>query len=714
MGNKQRKKAAKAQSLTQHPLFSATVALWFGALFGLGSLAIRPALVEDIVIATGIDAIVPMLAPPLGVTTRILLALLMAGIGGFLGARLARHVAKPKPVNRERKRSADAERVAHKPKLSEPIPAHTGRKRALALHDEGLPDPDLDEMAPLPGGGPAILDVSEFDLEGFESHTDDTAEFEEDDSNYPHEPEAPAPRFDEEYQAEPTYPIRAKAAFEPSAETRQEEHTTMDNTGFHDRFGAESSREPFDESEAAGEPAPPFQPYPLGTPGQGAKAKEDANAGMPFGAPDEPSPMAGNSEQDTPEEAAPALPRFNSAPCDDGHAQTARQSIFERASSEPLFAEPDGGATPADPGSGERFASASESGGAHFGSSIDDPDDFWGDEEAAAATPDDAEPFDASAAAVSDEATDVASIRAIPAHVSGSADASAAASVPRVADHAPEPVVAEQPEAAAASEAHATAAERIRTAELTDLSHVELLERMALSLKRRSSIAEPKQAPEPSRAEPRSEPAAQPVAAVEQATEKCDPPAPTIPAALRPLDLGEEDEEDFSSWAPPRNIVGVPVQDAEPAPFSARGPASDEPAGQAAPVAHAMPQAYSPETADEGSGQETDADDSEDEGLLEEGYSSLLNLSRSPQERGEFVRIEEPEENRGEIEPVVVFPGQEARHANSANPARPGEPRADEQPVHRPEPGAARQNVAESEQALRAALATLQRMSGAA
>ena len=59
-----RSRSGANQPISQHPLFPAIVALWFGALFGLGSLAIRPALVEHFVIATGIDTIIPMATPP--------------------------------------------------------------------------------------------------------------------------------------------------------------------------------------------------------------------------------------------------------------------------------------------------------------------------------------------------------------------------------------------------------------------------------------------------------------------------------------------------------------------------------------------------------------------------------------------------------------------------------------------------------------------------
>ena len=47
---KQKRKQAPAKPITTHQLFPAVVALWFGALFGLGSLAVRPSLLESLVV----------------------------------------------------------------------------------------------------------------------------------------------------------------------------------------------------------------------------------------------------------------------------------------------------------------------------------------------------------------------------------------------------------------------------------------------------------------------------------------------------------------------------------------------------------------------------------------------------------------------------------------------------------------------------------------
>lgn len=75
--------------VTTHRLFPAFAALWFAALFGLGSLAIPGSVLGAIVLKTGLPALVPAAAPPLGFTAHLLLAFLLAGFGAALGLALA-------------------------------------------------------------------------------------------------------------------------------------------------------------------------------------------------------------------------------------------------------------------------------------------------------------------------------------------------------------------------------------------------------------------------------------------------------------------------------------------------------------------------------------------------------------------------------------------------------------------------------------------------
>ncbi len=80
--------------VSRHPLFPLVVGMWFAALFGLGCLALRPALIEHFVQAWHIDLLIPAAAPPLGITARILLAGMLFVIGGALGFFLARKLGR--------------------------------------------------------------------------------------------------------------------------------------------------------------------------------------------------------------------------------------------------------------------------------------------------------------------------------------------------------------------------------------------------------------------------------------------------------------------------------------------------------------------------------------------------------------------------------------------------------------------------------------------
>jgi hypothetical protein len=129
------------QSVTWHPLFPAAVAVWFGALFGLGTLAIRVSLIERLAVASGIDRLIPAATPPLGITARVLIALALAMFGGIIGAVIGRLVARSKPAARARRAAAAAEAAAAE--ASEVAPAAT---------------------APF-AGAPTFIDFSQLDLD---------------------------------------------------------------------------------------------------------------------------------------------------------------------------------------------------------------------------------------------------------------------------------------------------------------------------------------------------------------------------------------------------------------------------------------------------------------------------------------------------------------------------------------------------------------------
>ncbi|MFM5952912.1 MAG: hypothetical protein ACKOPE_01210 [Novosphingobium sp.] len=185
---KQSRKPAKAKPITSHQLFPAVVALWFGALFGLGSMAVRPSLLEDLVIKSRIDLIVPQAAPPLGMTARMLLALVMAVLGAIIGIAVARRLARTKVEPHARRRGAEpvqAETARPRPRNAHPdapvrrpisvsddldgaAPLGTGdgiamRRRALAIeHEERIFVPH--EQVPLPGGAPQVLSIGDVNL----------------------------------------------------------------------------------------------------------------------------------------------------------------------------------------------------------------------------------------------------------------------------------------------------------------------------------------------------------------------------------------------------------------------------------------------------------------------------------------------------------------------------------------------------------------------
>lgn len=165
--------------ISLHPAFPAIVALWFAALLGLGSMVVPVVLLESIVTATGLSAIIPGAEPPLGFTARGLIALLAAASGAVAGLLLARKVAAahaPAPVRRFGRKDADAPRpIQALEELPEDgLQPGTPRRRALAVTDEGAPS-DFLSYAPLPGtpGTPGRDDPLEpaepLDLDGVDA-----------------------------------------------------------------------------------------------------------------------------------------------------------------------------------------------------------------------------------------------------------------------------------------------------------------------------------------------------------------------------------------------------------------------------------------------------------------------------------------------------------------------------------------------------------------
>ena len=82
------RRKAPPPPVTAHRLFPVFAAIWFAALFGLGSLAISGEVLGAIVVKLGLPALVPATAPPLGFTAHVLVAFALSVVGGVLGLAL--------------------------------------------------------------------------------------------------------------------------------------------------------------------------------------------------------------------------------------------------------------------------------------------------------------------------------------------------------------------------------------------------------------------------------------------------------------------------------------------------------------------------------------------------------------------------------------------------------------------------------------------------
>jgi hypothetical protein len=154
-----------------HPLFPAIVATWCAALFGLGALAVRTALLEAAAVASGIDKLVPAAAPPLGTNARILIALALALLGAAVGAIIGHLLARSKPSARARRAEAAAAKAARSKAREAAAAVTVSAKTAdeapnfidislLNLDDtlriEPGPAPEAEFIAPEPEADPAV------------------------------------------------------------------------------------------------------------------------------------------------------------------------------------------------------------------------------------------------------------------------------------------------------------------------------------------------------------------------------------------------------------------------------------------------------------------------------------------------------------------------------------------------------------------------------
>ncbi len=159
--NNKPKQAAKP--IAAHPMFPAVTALWFATFFGLGSFALAPSLLEGPVVALGIPDIFPPARPPLGFTVRALTALVMFGLGGAIGLMAGRMLARGKvqaPVRNRGVGQASVRKAAvysaHEeaalPDTADSVGADASATRFEANHRRPLnPREDLDLLDEIAG-----------------------------------------------------------------------------------------------------------------------------------------------------------------------------------------------------------------------------------------------------------------------------------------------------------------------------------------------------------------------------------------------------------------------------------------------------------------------------------------------------------------------------------------------------------------------------------
>ncbi len=622
------RKASRArQPITRHPLFAAIVALWFCALFGLGSLAIRVTLLENAVVASGIDLVVPAAAPPLGVTARILLALILGLIGSLIGYALGTRIGRVRPEPPQRRRTTLSTGEAPAPRRSDRF---------------------------ISAAGPPPRPLSAFEELGDHTARIATPEL-----------ESVSPRRRALAMTEPTEPDYGRI----NAPLPGGDAIPMAECLYDDDAGVLELADALPEETLV----PDLEPNGPVTPNEHAAL--------------------------APEAFQPALAPTMSAPTP---ADQASGRLFDQGATARRFAQPEKGAFPA----------TAES---HNGD--------------LAATARTAMPRLMAADPVAVDDNDLGDDdRGLPPRNLGLRfGAPPAASVPAPEpEPAPEPIESVAPQKTAETPAvrpvTGSAAERLRATPLDNLSQLELIERLALSMQARRTAAEAAAAKAAAPVEPQFPPVAEadalprfgfepreplPLDQPPQtfAMPQSGPLAASIPVALRPIGFDEEPLDDLS------------VEDLVPHLAFARPAAS-------APELPAMPAVSATSTAD-------DVLETEDAVAENEGLSSLLDLGRTPL-RQPLIRIEEPVEDDAPIEPVVVFPGHGSRPFAAPAPAaqapepapQPAEPVAGRRfdapalapgaATPAPAAAASRQDPEETERALRAALATLQRMSGAA
>ncbi len=153
--------------LLAHRLFPVFAALWFAALFGLGSLAISSSTLGQLIVKTGLPAIIPATAPPLGFTAHALLALILAFAGGAIGTAIGMAIQRrlpdqePAPIYAPLRRSPAATPA---PPPAQPAKPDAPKVRARDAHPDAPPRRPLELTEALVAdaipSGPAVSEVA--------------------------------------------------------------------------------------------------------------------------------------------------------------------------------------------------------------------------------------------------------------------------------------------------------------------------------------------------------------------------------------------------------------------------------------------------------------------------------------------------------------------------------------------------------------------------
>jgi hypothetical protein len=701
VGNLSRSQNANKVPVSSHPLFPAIVSLWFGALFGLGSLAIRRSLLESIILATQIDTIITSAAPPLGITIRILLALVMAVIGAIIGGILARMIARPKSAKVARRRKAGAPKVEQETDLENRGPTTFGknsarssyittedmsepvRRRPLTISSHAEPEQDdyhyHDDSAPLPGGEPEIFDVNASELATWKMSDQPTGDL-------------PAVVLDDAPNTLDlsTFEASTQSSFDNSAIAPAPASDLLD------AGSASEDQEQFGDYSPSPAMSSVFDPLPSDLPG----------TEVPYGL-----------SVDTDTEIAAPQPHFSNA-----------QSEMRRFDAPDIYEEiPEQDALPNIPVAYDPADFVPQSlTGEHMHAYPDMEDqNETGDLSVENEAP----------GPIAFQAPDFIQSNVEQDELTGSAaefdgfsnDSAKKNDAEKYASNFTEnfdPTFGNQETRVGMNNIDRTAEQSYAPssaapADLNTLTHSELLERLANSLRNRAQVAASQPVAISVAQAPVSNlilPALQTAAPIE-ISEPASASHLTIPAALKPINFSEyEDEDEHDSLMPLRGMA-MPKTD-----FHA------PPAVQTETSQVAKSPLFSKNSDD---GEQSIEPEAEPD-LPEDEYSSLLDMTKPNQARPSFVRIDEPDDEANGIETVVIFPGQgsgrfaapatqsipTAAVPNTAALAVEQDENKQQLNIHQQQSavqfGAPAIDPEETERALRSALASLQRMTGTA